>query len=178
MALLGNLAPDFDDPRGWYKASRKVTWNKEANEAFLEAGRGGRMPTHFSALSMKPTTTATQSTVIPSSVWTHHKPELAAPVVSSKESPGLMDVDKARASLTCFFCYQSGHLAYDCPQAFDIRTMTPKEILGLLPELLTLANSMEIPNSPIDPEGLVRDGEREALYLKELAEEHFGNHSG
>jgi len=43
VALLGDLAPDFDDPRGWYKASRKVTWNKEANEAFLEAGRGGHM---------------------------------------------------------------------------------------------------------------------------------------
>ena len=59
VALLGNLAMDFDDPKGWYKASRKVVQNKEANKAFLEANRGGCMPTCFSAPPMKPTTTAT-----------------------------------------------------------------------------------------------------------------------
>ena len=37
VVYLGDLAPDFDDPKGWYKASRKVAQNKEANDTFLEA---------------------------------------------------------------------------------------------------------------------------------------------
>ena len=56
--------------------------------------------------------------------------------------------------------------------------MTPEERLGLLPELLALANSVEILSSLTDPEGLVGDSEREALDPKELVEEHFGNRSG
>ena len=36
VALLGDGAPDFDDPKGWYEAAHKVSWNREANEAFVE----------------------------------------------------------------------------------------------------------------------------------------------
>ena len=36
VALLGDGAPDFNDPLGWYKAARKVSRNREANEAFVE----------------------------------------------------------------------------------------------------------------------------------------------
>ena len=56
--------------------------------------------------------------------------------------------------------------------------MMPEERLGLLPELLALASLMETPGLPMDPEGLVRDSMGEALELKELTEEHFGNRSG
>jgi len=37
---------------------------------------------------------------------------------------------------------------------------------------------VETPGLPTDPEGLVRDSVEEALELKELTEEHFGNPSG
>ena len=40
VALLSDLAPDFDDPSGWYKASRRVSWKKEVNDVFLEASKG------------------------------------------------------------------------------------------------------------------------------------------
>ena len=36
VALLGDGAPDFDDPKGWYEATCKVSQNREANEAFVE----------------------------------------------------------------------------------------------------------------------------------------------
>ena len=36
VALLRDGAPDFNDPKGWYEATRKVSWNREANEAFVE----------------------------------------------------------------------------------------------------------------------------------------------
>ena len=39
VALLGGGAPDFDDPEGWYEAARKVSQNREANEAFVETSR-------------------------------------------------------------------------------------------------------------------------------------------
>ena len=35
---------------------------------------------------------------------------------------------------------QPGHYTHECPQAFDIRSMTMEEKLELLPELLTLAD--------------------------------------
>jgi len=56
--------------------------------------------------------------------------------------------------------------------------MTPEERLELLPKLLALAKSGEIPSSPTDPEGHVGGSEAEALDLKKLVEEHFGNRSG
>ena len=33
VALLGDGAPNFDDPEGWYEDACKVSWNREANEA-------------------------------------------------------------------------------------------------------------------------------------------------
>ena len=36
VALLRDGAPDFDDPKGWYKATCKVSQNREANKAFVE----------------------------------------------------------------------------------------------------------------------------------------------
>ena len=36
VALLGDGAPDFDNPKGWYEATPKVAQKREANEAFVE----------------------------------------------------------------------------------------------------------------------------------------------
>ena len=36
VALLGDGAPNFNDPEGWYEAACKVSWNREANEAFVK----------------------------------------------------------------------------------------------------------------------------------------------
>ena len=61
-----------------------------------------------------------------------------------ESGPTLMDIDHAhqRGSHTtvCLQCWQPGHHAYKCPQAFDIQSMTMEEKLELLPELLTLVD--------------------------------------
>ena len=36
VTLLGDGAPNFNDPEGWYEATCKVSQNREANEAFVE----------------------------------------------------------------------------------------------------------------------------------------------
>ena len=36
VTLLGDGAPDFDNPKGWYEATCKVSQNREANKAFVE----------------------------------------------------------------------------------------------------------------------------------------------
>ena len=36
VTLLGDGAPNFNDPKGWYEATCKVSWNREANKAFVE----------------------------------------------------------------------------------------------------------------------------------------------
>ena len=40
VALLGDGAPNFGDPEGWYEAARRIFQNKEANKAFIEMSRG------------------------------------------------------------------------------------------------------------------------------------------
>ena len=55
-----------------------------------------------------------------------------------------MDIDHAHQrgghTTVCLQCQQSGHYAHECPQAFDIRSMTMEEKLELLLELLTLVD--------------------------------------
>ena len=57
VALLGDLTSDFDNPRGWYKASRRVAWNIEANNAFLEVSKEAHTLTHPLASLPRPTVT-------------------------------------------------------------------------------------------------------------------------
>ena len=91
-----------------------------------------------------------------------------------------MDVDKAliQSQFPCHHCHQLGHLARNCPHTFDIWTMTAEERLGLLPKLITLAESIEIPSPSMDPNRLTEDGSDEGLLVEELSKEHFGSHSG
>ena len=55
-----------------------------------------------------------------------------------------MDIDrthrKGNHTTVCLQCQQPGHYAHECPQAFDIQSMTMEEKLELLPELLTLVD--------------------------------------
>ena len=139
VALLGDGAPDFGDLEGWYEAARRVFQNKEANKAFIEMSRGvtcNHTPT--------PLATKFRGVFIPMC-----KVLLTAPTQNPipqplENGPALMDIDcthqRGNHTTVCLQCQQPGHYVHECPQAFDIRSMTMEEKLELLPELLTLAD--------------------------------------
>jgi Retrotransposon gag protein/Zinc knuckle len=144
VALLGDGAPDFDDPEGWYKAARKVSRNREANEAFVETSRW----TSCSSACSAPTLLRPRSAFVPIRRQPPNFPP-PPPVRNispppSKNRPAPMDIDHARgkgsSAVTCFRCRKAGHYARECPQAFDICLMTTAEKLELLLEFLALAD--------------------------------------
>ena len=95
VALLGNLAPDFNDPRGWYKVSIRVAQNKEANDTFLEANKGAHTLVFPLANSVRTTITPAQLFILLNSLEAFHKPEKMTSAMPPKDGPSLMDVDKA-----------------------------------------------------------------------------------
>ena len=60
-----------------------------------------------------------------------------------------MDVDhmcgRGNPVVICFHCWQPGHYAHKCPQAFNIQSMTMEEKLELHPEFLALADVSQVP---------------------------------
>ena len=51
--------------------------------------------------------------------------------------------------MVCYCCNQTRHYTWDCPQSYDVQTITIEEKLELLPKLLALANGSNDPH----PEG-------------------------
>ena len=68
-----------------------------------------------------------------------------------------MDVDRMRGksspAVICFQCQKPGNYSQECPQAFDIRSMTTEEKLELLPEFLALADVNGAPPMEDGPGG-------------------------
>jgi len=58
-----------------------------------------------------------------------------------------MDVDRPRPRndypVVCHHCHKTGPYTLECPQGYDIQTMTAEEKLELLLELLVLADGSE-----------------------------------
>ena len=139
VALLGDGAPDFGDLEGWYEAAQRVFQNKEANKAFIETNRGV-------TCNHAPTPPATKfggvfiptCKVLLTALMQNPIPQ------PSENGPTPMDIDcahrKGGHTTVCLQCWQPGHYAHECPQAFDIQSMTMEEKLELLLELLTLVD--------------------------------------
>ena len=81
-----------------------------------------------------------------------------------KNGPTPMDIDhmrgKGNPAVMCFCCQQPGHYTHECPQAFDIRSMTMEEKLELLPEFLALADVSQVP--------LMENGDGEAEIMSDF----------
>ena len=81
-----------------------------------------------------------------------------------KNDPTPMDVDhmhgKGNPVVMCFCCWQPGHYACECPQAFDIQSMTMEEKPELFPEFLALADVSQVP--------LMENGDGEAEIMSDF----------
>ena len=126
-----------------------MSWNKEANEAFVETNQNIMCNSICSAppLLKSKATFAPMLKMFPSLTPPAPAQHLSPPPL--KNGPTPMDVDhmcgKGNPAVTCFRCQQPGHYARECPRAFDIRSMTMEEKLEILPEFLALANVSPVP---------------------------------
>jgi len=75
VALLGDLTPDFDNLKGWYKAFSKVAQNKEENNGFLEASWEIFPRAHPSASLAKSVAAPIRLLIFLSFLEAHHNPE-------------------------------------------------------------------------------------------------------
>ena len=119
VVLLGDGAPDFGDPEGWYEAAWRVFQNKEANKAFIETSRDVTR-------NHTPTPLATKfggvfiptHKVLPITLTQNPIPR------PSENGPALMDIDhthqRGNHTTVCLRCQQPGHYTHECPRAFDI----------------------------------------------------------
>ena len=124
VTLLGDGAPDFNDPEGWYEATYKVSQNREANEAFVEMNQNVMRNSIHSTLPLPRSKTvfASMCKVLPGLTLLTPAQHLSPPPPKRGSTP--MDVDcmhgRVNPAVMCFCCQQPGHYAHECPQAFDI----------------------------------------------------------
>ena len=142
----------YASPEDWYEAAKNIDQNWAANEAFKLAYQTP-MPTSLCPI---------QQSLFKIPPTTHIHPTPGNPVP--------MDIDfgqkKNPTLLTCYRCHQPGHRAPDCPQRFDIRLLTVKELemelmnrKDTLPkEILSMNSEHEIP----EEEDFVQDNKWKA----------------
>jgi hypothetical protein len=126
IACLTYGRPSDDSPQEWYDAAILCDENRIANSAFQSTFRNTRTTTSLIATPPRSS--------IPSGS-TSFRPSFAQPSSSfapkASRDPDAMDVDATRKrGLTPMFCYRcgkTGHLRPDCPQRFDVRTMSHDE---------------------------------------------------
>ena len=178
VATLGKNAPDIDEPKKWFEAARKVSRNRDANEAFLE--------TSWSSVKASPRTSlpTPRLAMPPNRLFAlPTRPLEARPRISPAPNPVTpkdgstpMEVDRARPKIdhlvVCHCCHRASHYASESPRGYDIQTMMVEEKLELLPELLALTDAPDVRHTESEPEA-----KGDPLPENE-AREDFGNSSG
>jgi hypothetical protein len=124
IAETGMGRPDDDQPEAWYAAARRLDLNRLANEAFHGSAIRRTQP----ALANPPPARGFIRLPTPAS-----QPRSLPP--SAPPRPlftGALPANTPKPSTNCFRCGQPGHFGRDCPQRFDVRSMTVDELNEVL----------------------------------------------
>ena len=107
IATMPYRRPLDTSPENWYKAAKTIDQNREANEAFQSASQPILHPV---------------SRPVP-------PPTIKAPPLGNSL---LINIDSGlKRNLlpsTCYRCQKTGHRAPDCPDRYDIRTLSLEEL--------------------------------------------------
>ena len=111
IATMAYGRPLDSIPDAWYEAAKNVDQNRAANETFKSASR-----------TPAPTTPARTTPSVP----VHLRPPSLSRILPSVPRANSTPVNPAL--FNCYRCHKPGHLATDCPQKHDIRTLSVEEI--------------------------------------------------
>jgi Retrotransposon gag protein len=142
VATMSSGRPPDTSPEQWYEMARTVDQNRAANEAFQSAYRAP-------VLAPKTTSSSLFRVNPPTSAQGHSH------IVPSPGNPVPMDLDQNRKRsqlpALCFRCKKPGHFGMNCPDRFDVRTLTMDELQELLENRLAQLDvteeSPEIPKT-------------------------------
>lgn len=126
IAELGTNRPADDDPERWYEMARELDLNRIASEAFEASYNKSHTAPSMAAKTAR-------SSVLPRALVTatpRHAPTTQQSHLTTK-TPNALSTSRA-----CYRCGSLEHLAPQCNQRFDIRSMTADEKDDLLEQLL------------------------------------------
>ncbi|GLB43461.1 putative retrotransposable element tf2 155 kda protein type 1-like [Lyophyllum shimeji] len=175
--------PSDECVQDWIDAARLVDYNNRANQDFRSAATKTRATPALPPVPRNPGVPAFRALPAP--------PFRPAPVAAAPAAPTApvsrsipsgvpMDIDLSRqrsgTPIICRRCKKPGHIAHNCPDQFDIRSMTTDEhedwVMGLLADLdaVRAATSVETPAEvPATAEEEKSEESAESLFVAALS---------